>query len=225
MLHVLATITGCLRRCAGLLFVAAWAPVLAAAADFAKDIEPVLAQHCYECHAEGSRKGGVAFDQYPSEATLAADHELWAKVLKNVRAGLMPPPKKGTIGAAEKERLERWIKYRAFGLDPASPDPGRVTLRRLNRVEYRNTIRDLMGVDYKTDEEFPPDDTGHGFDNIADVLTVSPLLLEKYMEAAEKVVQQGVPTVSKMIRERTYGGSSFRGEGNRAEERRVGRGF
>src|SRR5688500_9691049 len=86
-----------------------------------------------------------------------------------------------------------------------------------NRVEYRNTIKDLMGVDYRTDEEFPPDDTGYGFDTIADVLTISPLLLEKYMEAAEKVVQQSVPTVSKMIRERTYGGASFRGEGTTGE--------
>ena len=81
-----------------------------------------------------------------------------------------------------------------FGIDPANPDPGRVTLRRLNRVEYRNTIRDLMGVDYNTTENFPADDTGYGFDNIGDVLSVSPLLMEKYLKAAEKIVEQAVPT-------------------------------
>ena len=75
-----------------------------------------------------------------------------------------------------------WIKYRALGIDPNDPDPGRVTLRRLNRVEYHNTIRDLLGYDFKTTEEFPADDTGYGFDNIGDVLSVSPLLLEKYFE-------------------------------------------
>ena len=61
-----------------------------------------------------------------------------------------------------------------FQVDPQNPDPGRVTVRRLNRVEYRNTIRDLLGVDFDTDKEFPPDDAGHGFDNIGDVLTLPP---------------------------------------------------
>ena len=96
---------------------------------------------------------------------------------------------------------------RAFGLDAAHPDPGRVTLRRLNRVEYRNTIRDLTGVDFKADEEFPPDDTGHGFDNLGDVLTVSPMLLEKYLGAAQAIVTQAVPTVPKVMPERVIAGN------------------
>ena len=96
----------------------------------------------------------------------------------------MPPADKPQPSDEERRLLEDWIKYGAFGIDPKDPDPGRVTVRRLNRVEYRNTIRDLMGVDFDTDSEFPPDDTGHGFDNIGDVLTLSPLLLEKYIAAA-----------------------------------------
>src|SRR5262249_13401061 len=91
------------------------------------------------------------------------------------------------------------------------PDPGRVTLRRLNRVEYRNTIRELMGFDYKVEEEFPPDDTGYGFDNIGDVLTVSPLLLEKYMQAAETIVSGAVPMVAKVVREQSIAGREFKG--------------
>src|SRR5262249_45349704 len=84
-----------------------------------------------------------------------------------------------------------------FQIDPAEPDPGRITVHRLNRVEYRNTIRDLIGVDYDATAEFPPDDAGHGFDNIGDVLTVSPLLLEKYLAAAKTIVSRAVPMVSK----------------------------
>ena len=76
------------------------------------------------------------------------------------------------------------------------------TIRRLNRAEYRNTIRDLVGYDFKAEEEFPPDDSGYGFDNIADVLSVSPLLLEKYIQAAEAIVAAAVPTVSRLIPER-----------------------
>ena len=82
-----------------------------------------------------------------------------------------------------------------FQTDPHNPDPGRVTVRRLNRVEYRNTVRDLMGVDFNTEKEFPADDTGHGFDNIGDVLTLSPMLLEKYLAAAKTVVTKAVPAV------------------------------
>src|SRR5262249_27453749 len=94
------------------------------------------------------------------------------------------------------------------------PDPGRVTIRRLNRVEYRNTIRDLMGFDFKAQEEFPPDDAGYGFDNIGDVLTVSPLLLEKYFQAAEAIVKPAVPTIAKQIPHRDYRGvESPAGEG------------
>src|SRR5262249_43279744 len=89
------------------------------------------------------------------------------------------------------------------------PDPGRVTLRRLNRVEYRNTIRDLMGFDFKANEEFPADDTGYGFDNIGDVLTVSPLLLEKYLKAAETIVTAAVPSEPKSVEEHTIPGNRF----------------
>ena len=187
------------------------------AEEYKKTIQPLLENYCYGCHAEGAKKGNVILDEFKSHDEMLQSRDLWFKVLKNVRAGMMPPPKKDKPSEEEIAALEKWIKLGVFEIDPEHPDPGRVTLRRLNRVEYRNTIRDLMGVDYRTDEEFPPDDTGYGFDTIADVLTVSPLLLEKYMEAAEKVVQQGVPKVSKMIRERTYGGGSFRGDGKTGE--------
>lgn len=181
-----------------------------AAARFRKDVLPVLTEYCFDCHGDGMNKGQVAFDAFQSEAELVGKRDLWLAVLKNTRAGLMPPEKKPHPPAVDFQKLEHWIKQDAFGIDPADPDPGRVTLRRLNRTEYRNTIRDLMGFDFKADDEFPPDDTGYGFDNIGDVLTVSPLLLEKYMQAAETIVAGAVPTVARTVQEKTIPGSAIR---------------
>ena len=167
-----------------------------AAAQFRKNVQPILSQHCYDCHADGVNKGKVSFDEFKSPQEMLGKRDLWLAVLKNVRAGIMPPEKKPRPSADELRALENWIKGDVFNIDPANPDPGRVTIRRLNREEYRNTIRDLMGFDFKVQDELPPDDTGYGFDNIGDVLTISPLLLEKYMQAAETIVAAAVPRVA-----------------------------
>ena len=179
---------------------------------FRAEIEPILADHCSGCHGNGIKKGGVSLDGFKSDEDLLAQRDLWHNVLKNVRAGLMPPPNEDRPSTAERQALEHWIKRDAFQLDPNNPDPGRVTLRRLNRVEYRNTVRDLMGIDFRADEEFPADDSGYGFDNIGDVLSVSPLLLEKYLQAAETIVNTAVPTIATVVRTRTLSGSEFTGE-------------
>ena len=190
------------------------------AAAFRKDIQPLLSQYCSDCHFDGAHKGNVALDEFKSDADLLSNHDLWWRVLKNVRAGIMPPRKEPQPSAQDKQRLANWIKYDAFGIDAKNPDPGRVTIRRLNRVEYRNTIRDLMGVDYNTTDEFPPDDTGYGFDTVGDVLSISPLLLEKYMQAAETIVTQAVPTVAKLPPEMTLLGKQFRaGDGEASAEK------
>ncbi len=178
-------------------------------AQFRKDVQPILKEFCYDCHGDGAKKGEVAFDELKTDAALL-NHELWLKVLKNSRAGLMPPEKKPQPSAEQRQQLEKWIKFSAFGIDPKNPDPGRVTVRRLNRVEYRNTIRDLMGVDFDTEKEFPQDDSGHGFDNIGDVLTISPMLLEKYLDAAKAIVSKAVPVVSGVPVEEVLTGRSFR---------------
>ncbi len=193
-------------------------PVAPAAADFHKTIEPLLVRYCYDCHGDGMAKGKVAFDELDTEAKILSSHELWSKVLKNVRAGLMPKDDGPRPTTAEIGQMEQWIKYQAFGIDRENPDPGRVTVRRLNRVEYHNTIRDLMGTDFNAEAEFPPDDTGNGFDNIADVLTISPLLLEKYLTAAETIVDRAVPKVGRIMREVVATGRDFRAEGAAAPE-------
>ncbi|HXD00726.1 MAG TPA: DUF1592 domain-containing protein [Verrucomicrobiae bacterium] len=194
---------------AGLTCSAATAAELPGAADFHRDIQPILETYCYDCHGDGKSKADVAFDQFDSDQSLLQSRGLWWKALKNVRAGIMPPAKEAHPTLTEQERLASWIKKDVFNIDPENPDPGRVTVRRLNRVEYRNTIRDLMGVDYDTTSEFPPDDSGNGFDNIGDVLTLSPMLLEKYVNAAQAIVAQAVPTVPKVVVERAIAGASF----------------
>jgi hypothetical protein len=189
------------------------------AIEFRKEIQPILTEYCSDCHADGAKKGNVAFDELKSDDALL-NHELWLKVLKNVRAGLMPPEKKPKPSADERAKLEQWIKYSAFGIDPRNPDPGRVTVRRLNRIEYRNTIRDLTGHDFRVEEELPPDDTGYGFDNIGDVLSISPLLLEKYMQAAEVIAANAVPRVTRVVAEKAISGTEFRkAEGKGTGER------
>ncbi len=155
-------------------------------------------------------KGGVVLDRFASDEAMLADRGLWLRSLKNLRAGIMPPPKKPQPTADQRQQLEAWIKTGALQADPENPDPGRVTVRRLNRAEYRNTIRDLMGIDFDTEKEFPPDDTGHGFDNLADVLTISPMLLEKYLAAASEIVNRAVPMASRAPAERLLTGADFR---------------
>lgn len=182
---------------------------------FDKEVKPILVNYCFDCHGDGMDKGGVALDGFKSHEEMLADRATWLRVLKNLRSDIMPPPKKDQPTAEEQEKIENWIKTAVFNIDAENPDPGRVTVRRLNRVEYRNTIRDLMGVDFNTTEEFPPDDTGYGFDNIGDVLTVSPLLLEKYLQAAEKIVSDAVPTVARVVNEETFRGRDFRGDERR----------
>ena len=85
----------------------------------------------------------------------------------------MPPAKNEQPESADRQKVLRWIERNVFLLDHENPDPGRITMRRLNRVEYGHTIQDLLGIEFDVDDNFPPDDTGYGFDTIGDVLTLS----------------------------------------------------
>jgi hypothetical protein len=177
---------------------------------YRRDVEPVLVEYCGACHGNGIAKGQVSFDKFESDQAILGSRALWGKVLKQLRAGMMPPVDQPHPAPEQIQKIEHWIKRSAFQIDPANPDPGRVTVRRLNRTEYRNTIRDLTGVNFNTDAEFPADDTGYGFDSIGDVLTISPLLMEKYLGAAESIVKQAVPTVARTAPEQSVEGRQFR---------------
>lgn len=175
---------------------------------FQDEIAPLLDRYCYDCHGFGVAKGGVTLDEFDSAEKLR-DHSIWLRVLRNTRADIMPPLDEPKLPAELKAKLAQWIKREAFELDPARPDPGHVTVRRLNRVEYRNTVRDLLGVDFDTEKEFPPDDTGHGFDNLGEVLTISPMLLEKYLDAAQAIIAQAVPSEPWVVAEKNLRGRDF----------------
>ena len=177
---------------------------------FVKKIKPILQQHCFDCHGDGAEEGGVSFDDLLSSEDKDLREETWHRVLKQIRADLMPPLDSDQPSSEQVKQIESWIIRVPLGLDPAKPNPGDLTIRRLNRVEYRNTIHDLLGVHYDTNAKFPADDTGHGFDNLADVLSISPLLLEKYFNAAEEVITSVVPLNSKTVAKREIYGNRFK---------------
>src|SRR5262249_6381508 len=155
---------------------------------FVKDIQPLLKKYCLECHSGDQAKAGLTFESFKDERTALGRRQVWEKVSDQLEAAAMPPEEKPQPTDDERALLLRWIEARVLKIDCSHPDPGRVTIRRLNRTEYNNTIRDLLGVDFKPAEDFPSDDVGYGFDNIGDVLSLSPLLLEKYLAAADKIV-------------------------------------
>ena len=177
---------------------------------FDRDVRPILEQKCFGCHADGGEEGSFSFDKLFATEDEHERNEQWHRVVKQLRADLMPPPEEEQPSDEEVAAVLGWIKSDAFGIDPDHPDPGRVTVRRLNRVEYRNTIRDLLGVDFEATETFPADDTGHGFDNIGDVLSISPLLLEKYVDAANEIISDAVPMTSRVVRRQTFAGNDFK---------------
>lgn len=177
---------------------------------FIRDIEPFLVDYCFDCHGDGADKGGISLDDYASLKDHFTDHELWERVWHNLRAELMPPSDKSQPSVEETAKLTAWIEREIFKLDPKNPDPGRVTLRRLNREEYRYSIKDLLGVDFDVEDNFPPDDTGYGFDTIGDVLSLSPLLMEKYLDAAQEIAKEALPLESGRIPSKYFAGTDFK---------------
>ena len=166
---------------------------------FQSKAEPILDSYCYDCHGFGTSKGGVTLDEFSSETI--QDHELWLRVLKNTRAHIMPPQEEFQPSVEERDRLLTWIKTGPFALDLENPDPGKLTVQRLNRSEYQNTIRDLIGLEFVAADAFPADDSGEGFDNIGDILTLSPMLIEKYLDAANQIIGEAVPTTARILPE------------------------
>jgi hypothetical protein len=160
---------------------------------FARRIQPFLNQTCYECHDSAARKGDFALDTLALPTPDAGSREAWERVLRHVSSSLMPPA--GEAQPAPKARAEfvAWLDRTLHPIDPRHPDPGRVVLRRLNREEYKNTVQDLFGISFNPTEGFPDDDSASGFDHIASVLTVSPLLFERYLAAAEQVATAVLP--------------------------------
>ena len=161
-------------------------PVASARAAFEDEVRPVLQKTCLACHNDEQASGGLNLKLLDRADSITSNRAEWDLILKKLREGEMPPPQ--VKKPPELPGMIAYLEQTFAKLDQnVKPDPGRVTARHLNRTEYRNTIRDLLGVDFQTLNEFPVDDSGDGFDNIGDVLSVSPLLAEKYLAAAERI--------------------------------------
>jgi mono/diheme cytochrome c family protein len=163
------------------------------AAGFDKTIQPFLAENCLVCHSAKKASGELNLEQFKTAAAVTEHREQWEQVLLKLKTGEMPPKGFPRPDADELKSVIGWLEAEFDRADrTAKPDPGRVTARRLNRAEYNNTIRDLLGVNFKPADDFPQDDSGYGFDNIGDVLSLSPVLMEKYLSAAETVARTAV---------------------------------
>jgi cytochrome c553 len=169
---------------------------------FERDVAPLLKTYCVRCHGNAKTKGKVNLEKDASDDAVRKNLKVWEKVGDNLRADDMPPAGEKKPTAPELEIINRWLDAVVYKADCSGPqNPGRVTIRRLNRAEYNNTIRDLVGIDFKPAKDFPADDVGYGFDNVGDVLSLSPLLMEKYLAAAEKIIDEAFkkPDVRKKL--------------------------
>jgi len=161
------------------------------------EIGPFLTKHCTGCHGGSRPKADLNFSSFTDAAAVAGARKVWGRVREYVASGEMPPDGKPKPGPDEVRGFTRWIDAALAKVDCASQnDPGRVTIRRLNRSEYNHTIRDLVGVDFQPADDFPSDDVANGFDNNGDVLSLSPVLFEKYLDAAEKIVSRAIMTTT-----------------------------
>lgn len=160
---------------------------------FANLARPFIQQYCADCHGNEKQKADLNLEAFKGSPALYKKRELWENVRRMLAEREMPPEKKAQPSEEERIRMVQFINEELAKFDCAELSrPGRVTLRRLNRAEYNNTIRDLMGVDFSPAADFPLDEVGYGFDNIGDVLSLSPILMEKYLAAAERIVSQAV---------------------------------
>lgn len=193
--------------------VANKAPAKSAPVDFAKHVMPLIAKNCVSCHGKQNPAAGVVLVGYKDAASVLKGRGVWEKVSSNISAGHMPPPGSPPLTHEERDLIVGWIDATISQADCNLDDPGRVTMRRLNRVEYNNTIRDLTGLDLKPADDFPSDDVGYGFDNIGDVLSISPLLMDKYLLAAEKISQTAIVAPETRPKPAKFPGSRLEGTG------------
>jgi len=160
---------------------------------FAGHVTPFLAKYCNNCHGDAKPKADLNLLSFTDEGSVVRARKLWGRLKDYLQSGEMPPEKHPQPSQEEIDKISAWIDATLSKVDCTSQaDPGRVTIRRLNRSEYNNTVRDLIGVDFRPADDFPSDDVGGGFDNLGDVLTLPPVLFEKYLAAAETIAGQAI---------------------------------
>jgi hypothetical protein len=192
-------------------------------AEFQKTVQPFFASHCYECHGTDDSEAGVRLDIFTSDETLAKGVPTLEKAMKMLTARKMPPKDEPRPTEDEYHTATAWIdNYTSKYYMNGPIDPGRVTLHRLNRAEYNNTIHDLLGIDFNPADAFPVDDAGYGFDNNGDVLSIAPVLLEKYITAASLSLKKALfadPVLPPPIKE--FDGATAEGDFPKSDPKAV----
>jgi len=178
------------------VFVAAAMPTTAqrgpaASAPGASAERALLDQYCVTCHNDRLKTSNLSLEKLDL-ATVGDQPELWERVVRKLRAGVMPPPGVKRPSLAEYEGLRDWLETEIDRKAAGHANPGAVVLHRLNRTEYANVVRDLLDLDTDVTTLLPPDDSARGFDNVAGSLTISPTLLEAYTTAATRVARMAV---------------------------------
>jgi mono/diheme cytochrome c family protein len=164
-----------------------------AATTFESTVQPVLGGTCQLCHNNRTASGGLNIAPFLQPSSLTEQRAGWETILQKIRSGEMPPKGVAHPAPAQMDALIHFVESQLEKADRNSkPDPGRLVAHRLNRREYSNTIRDLLGVEFRAERDFPTDDSGYGFDNIGTVLTISPVLMEKYLNAAETIAARAI---------------------------------
>jgi mono/diheme cytochrome c family protein len=153
----------------------------------------LFTEHCQKCHSGPKHKGEFQIESLTEDYSDKKNRELWLAVLEQLKAGDMPPKEKARPPAHEVQTVIKWISERAGTAEIARrASEGRVVLRRLNRAEYANTVRDLLGVDVDLQDLLPPDTSTSGFDNSAEALHTSSYLLRSYLDAADRVLNEAI---------------------------------
>jgi hypothetical protein len=168
-------------------FIASPAEPIPVSDTFAAKGQPFIQKFCVGCHNDKKDSGGLNLAHVDGKS-VASDRETWETVRRRVSMKEMPPKNKPRPEDSERATFLALLDRELVNAQSAPASPGRVTMRRLNRDEYNRTIHDLCGVNLTPADDFPSDDVGNGFDNIGDVLSMPPILLEKYLSAAEKIV-------------------------------------
>ncbi len=188
--------------------------------EFQKTVQPFLQAHCYECHGDNEPEAGVNLTTFHDEASLANGIPVLDRALKMISSRKMPPKEQPRPTEAEIVPVQAWMDSFITNFYVNGPsNPGRVTIRRLNRTEYNNTIDDLLGIDIHPADAFPADYGGYGFDNNSDVLTVAPVLMEKYLKAANTALDaalypEPLPAIRKEFDANQVDGSVYKGDPN-----------
>jgi hypothetical protein len=155
------------------------------------NVAPFLKQYCVTCHNDKLKTADLSLENQDAVHPASAPN-LWEKVIRKLRVGMMPPQGAPQPAPTDRAALVSWLETALDRAATAKPDPGRWPLHRLNRTEYANAIRDLLALDIDSTSLLPPDDSGYGFDNNADALGVSPVLLERYVDAAGRIAALAV---------------------------------